>query len=251
MFVWRLAPVAKAELGPQAMARKAHAAHLQSVWIKIADGANTFENARGDGLRLFEDVRDALREQSIDVWGWHVPHGGTVEHAQSEADLCIRLAKDLRLDGMLMDAEGGDGYFSGGAAVADAYAKHLYQGLRDQGIGLAMCGNDIPHNFPGYPFETFVQYAEVNAPQVYYGSSPSVQNRLDRALAANRGVKAPFFPVGAAWVGDGGGCASASACAERAREFIRLAKLHDFQGHGFWHWMGAPAALWEVLIDVA
>ena len=37
---------------------------------------------------------------------------------------------------------------------------------------------------------------------------------------------------------------------ERAREFIRLVKENEFEGYGFWHWMGAPAAFWEVLFEL-
>jgi hypothetical protein len=249
MFVWRLSPVVKAELGAAAMANKAKAAGLTSVWIKVADGKSEFENVRGAKRAEFLSVRDALREQGIDVWGWHVPYGASVANARAEADLCVRLASDLKLDGLLMDAEGGDGFFSGGVDVAVAYAEQLSKMLRDMGVGLAMCGNDIPTNFPNYPFDSFVASANTNAPQVYYGSSPSVQHRLGRAITANRHVKAPFYPVGAAWIGEGGGCQSASACAERAREFLRLVKEGSFPGCGFWHWMGAPAAFWEVLID--
>lgn len=50
---------------------------------------------------------------------------------------------------------------------------------------------------------------------------------------------------------DEGGCSSASACAEKAREFIRLCNERNYQGYSFWHWGGAPLALWQVLNTVA
>lgn len=250
MFIWRLAPVLKTELGVAGLVAKAQAAGLKGVWIKVADAAKPYENvADPTAKKAFEKVRDALRAVGISVWGWQVPYGKTVAQATAEANCAIQLAAALDLDGVLMDAEGGAGYFTGGPAVAEAYAARLAEQLGSQNRGIAMCGNDIPSNFPNYPFETFVRHAQVNAPQVYYGGSPSVANRLDRAITANTGFDVPFVPVGAAWVGDGGGCASASACAERAREFIRLVKVHGFVGYSFWHWQGAPSAFWEVLID--
>lgn len=250
MFIWRLAPVLKTELGVDGLVAKAKAAGLSGVWIKVADAAKPFENVATASARMkFETVRDALKAAGMSVWGWQVPYGKTVAQATAEADCAIGLAKSLDLDGILMDAEGGAGYFSGGVAVADAYAARMADQLGAQNRGLAMCGNDIPSNFPNYPFETFVRHAQVNAPQVYYGASPSVANRLDRAITANAGFDVPFVPVGAAWVGEGGGCASASACAERAREFIRLVNLHGCRGYSFWHWHAAPSAFWEVLID--
>lgn len=252
MFIWRLAPVVKAEMDVGTLVRKAKLAALAGVWIKIAEGDKRFDNVTPRQLPLFREVRDALRAEGIAVWGWHVPHGGTQAHAREEAAVAGQLAIDLGLDGLLMDAEGGSGYFNGGAAEADAYGGTLRKVLKDAGLGIAMCGNDIPKNFPGYPFSSFVKHADANAPQVYYGGSPSVANRLQRAMDANAQVKAPFVPVGAAWIGTGdGGCESASACAERAREFLRLVDLHGFPGCGFWHWMGAPAAFWQVLFETA
>ncbi|MBI2771124.1 MAG: hypothetical protein HYX47_15985 [Burkholderiales bacterium] len=250
MFVWRLAPVIKAEMDVATFVRKAKAAHLSGVWIKIADGDGPYENARPANLPLFKQVRDGLRAEGIAVWGWQVPYGGSVEHAKQEAIACADLADQLELDGVLMDAEGGKGYFTGGVAAAEAYASTLQDRMAATHRGLAMCGNDIPGNFENYPFAAFVKHASFNAPQVYYGGSPSVVNRLSRAVEANKPVKLPFIPVGAGWVGPDGGCASASACAEKAREFLRLVKEHQFTGHSFWHWMGVPAALWEVLFEI-
>ncbi|TDP62590.1 hypothetical protein [Roseateles toxinivorans] len=197
MFVWRLAPILKTELGIAGMVAKAKAAGLSGVWIKIADGAKAYENVRDEtAIRTFMKVRDALKNEGISVWGWQVPYGGTVANATTEAECAAKLADALKLDGVLMDAEGGTGYFTGGSAVAEAYAARLADHLSQQKRGLAICGNDIPANFPKYPFSTFVGHAQMNAPQVYYGGSPSVANRLDRAIAANASFDSPLLPVG-------------------------------------------------------
>jgi hypothetical protein len=252
MFIWRLAPVVKAELDVATMVRKAEAAGLHGVWIKIAEGDAPFDNVRPKVLPVFKEVRDAMHKAGIAVWGWHVPHGGTVAHAREEAVVAAQIAVDVKVDGVLMDAEGGSGYFNGGSAEADAYGSTLRKLLNDAQLGIAMCGNDIPKNFPGYPFEAFARHADANAPQVYYGGSPSVDNRLQRAIKANAHVKIPFLPVGAAWVGAGdGGCETASACAERGREFLRRVDENEFAGCGFWHWMGAPAVFWQMMFETA
>lgn len=250
MFIWRLAPVVKAEVDIPGMVKKAKAAQLSGVWIKVADGASAYENVQPKNIAQFQAARAAFREAGIAVWGWQVPHGGTLSHAKEEGDLLVQLANDLDLDGVLMDAEAGEVFFTGTDAIASAYSDTIHSGLASTSRGIAMCGNDIPTNFKNYPFESFVKNAQFNAPQVYYGSSPSVTHRLNRAIDANRHFGVPLFPVGAGWVGDGGGCVSASACAERAREFIRLAHEHEYAGYAFWHWMGAPATLWEVLMDL-
>lgn len=250
MFIWRLAPILKTELGVAGLVAKAKAARLSGVWIKIADGKGPHENVQSAvALQTFKQLREALGAAGLSVWGWQVPYGQTTQNAQAEAAIAAELVLNLGLDGLLMDAEGGAGYFTGGPTVARTYAQALSTSLNGR-AGLAMCGNDIPSNFPDYPFATFVDVAQFNAPQVYYGGSPSVANRLGRAVNDNRRFDKPLVPVGAAWIGQGdGGCASASACAERAREFLRLVAEQGFPGCSFWHWGGAPLAFWEVLID--
>jgi len=247
MFVWRLPPVLTAELGVDRLVEKAVAARLSSVWIKIAVGASAYADNLGTD---FAKVTAALANQGISVWGWHEPHCATAAAAAKEAQFVADLAISLKVGGVLMDAEAPQGghFFQGGAGEAEAYGNALRQRLDASGLGLAICSHDIPQNFPSFPFDTLAAHAHINAPQVYYGSSPSVANRLERALKANSGVSLPLVPVGAGWVGDGGGCASASACAERAAAFIALVKEKRLRGYSFWHWAGAPLELWAALI---
>ncbi|MBM3235922.1 peptidoglycan-binding protein [Candidatus Poribacteria bacterium] len=248
MFIWKLKPVLTAEMGINNFVSKAKMAKLSSVWIKIAVGTSPYHQNLSED---FNSVRDKLMAEGITVWGWHEPRCKTVAIAENEAQIVADLAKDLKVKGILMDAEKpeGNSFFQGGVEEASAYAKTLRELLGASGLSLAICSHDIPHNFPGFPFEEFARYAHVNAPQVYYGGSPSVRNRLERAINANSMLTIPFVPVGAGWLGDGGGCASASACAERALVFMHLIREYGFPGYGFWHWGGAPSNLWEVLFS--
>jgi hypothetical protein len=249
MFIWRLPPILTVERGADEMADKARAARLSGVWIKMAVGGQPYSmNLTPD----FARVRDALAARGIVVWGWHEPRCADVEAATAEARVVSELAVEWGVKGVLMDAETPQGglYFQGGHDEALAYGQHLRERLEAAGLALAICSHDIPQNFPAFPFDDLAQHAHVNAPQVYYGGSPSVSNRLERAIRANSHLTIPFVPVGAGWVGPGGGCESASACAERALAFIRLVKLHGFPAYSFWHWAGAPLELWELLIEV-
>jgi len=248
MFIWRLPPIMTVERGTLNLADKASAARLSGVWIKIAVGRAPYAmNLTQD----FELVRDALAARGIAVWGWHEPRCADVAAAAEEARVVSDLAVEWGVKGVLMDAEMAQGalYFQGGKAEASAYAQLLRERLEAAGLALGICSHDIPENFPAFPFDELAQHAHVNAPQVYYGGSPSVSNRLERAIRANAHLTIPFVPVGAGWVGAGGGCASASACAERALAFIRLVKEHRFPGYAFWHWAGAPLELWRVLFE--
>ena len=246
MFVWQLKPILAVDGGPEGMAEKAAKAKCSAVWIKVAVGQQEYDK----NIPLLPKVLAAMEKAGIKVWGWHEPRCATLAAAEAEADIVVRIADRHKLAGILMDAEiasGGD-FFQGGAQEAELYAERLQTSLHAQGLPLALCSHDIPQNFPTFPFTSFAKFADANVPQVYYGGSPSVSNRLDRALKANADIPLPFVPVGAGWVGSGGGCASDSACAERATIFMQLVKEHGFIGYSFWHWAGAPLKLWNALM---
>jgi len=248
MFIWRLGPVLKVEMGIYNFIRKVKRAKLSSIWIKIAVGTSPYSRNIDDNLLI---IRDKLNDAGISVWGYHEPRCKAEEIAVNEAEIVATLANELKLKGIIMDAEKPEGnyFFQGGEKEANAYAKRLRQLCDELGLGLAICSHDIPQNFPDFPFESFAEHAHVNASQVYYGSSNSVRNRLERAINANSMLTIPFIPVGSGWVGGGGGCSSASACAERAIVFMQLVRENGFPGYSFWHWAGAPLALWEVLFE--
>jgi hypothetical protein len=247
MYIWKLNPVLIGEMGIDNFCRKAKKAKLSSVWIKVAQGRKRYPNITDDMESRFRELIEKLNQKGIAVWGWHVPKGQTKSIASEEAQLVASIADELNLEGILMDAESEEAFFQGDDETAAIYAKQLKELLMGQGKGLAISSHDIPQNFPDFPFEAFAQQASVNAPQVYYGGSPSVEHRLNRAVRANQHLEIPFVPVGAAWIGDGGGCSSASACAERAKTFMELVREHNFPGYSFWHWAGAPLKFWEAL----
>lgn len=249
MYLWKLRPVLDAEGGIDGMVARAGRAKLSSVWIKIAEGVGEYQNVTGTNRQAMVDTVKALADAGVSVWGWHVPKCESMTSAREEAGLCARLAVDFNLDGVLMDAEAGSAFFRGTSATAEEYASKLRLGLNGEGKAVGISSHDIPDNFPNFPFDSFARHAQVNAPQVYYGGSPSVSNRLGRAIDANNHLAIPFIPVGAGWIGSDGGCSSASACAEKAVTFMNLVRQNNFQGYSFWHWFGAPTALWLTLFE--
>jgi hypothetical protein len=249
MYIWRLSSVISAEMDVDTFVKKANKAKLSSVWIKVADGPNRYTNVNGPMAQTFRAASRKLKNKGIAVWGWHVPHAATQDDAKSEAELVGKIADEFSLDGILMDAESESTFFRGDKATGELYATQLRQLLEQQNKGLAISSHDIPRNFPGFPFDAFARHATVNAPQVYYGGSPSVENRLSRAITANSHLQIPFVPVGAGWIGDAGGCSSAAASAEKAIVFMRLVRDCGFPGYSFWHWEGCPAKLWQVLFS--
>ncbi|MCE1235829.1 MAG: hypothetical protein LWW93_05675 [Hyphomicrobiales bacterium] len=249
MYVWKLQPVLNAEGGVARMISKARRARLSALWVKIADGASAYSNTVGATGAEFAKLIEKAHEVGLEVWGWHVPHCATAQAAAAESDRVAGIARAFGLDGLIMDAEGGGAFFHGDKEAADAYGRAMRAVAVELGKPLAISSNDIPQNIDGWlpRFNKIAFYADINFPQVYYGGSPSVEGRLSRAETGNAHVTIPFAPVGAGWIGPDGGCESASACAERAATFIALVKARGYAEYSFWHWGGAPLALWEVL----
>ena len=253
MYIWKLREVVAAEGSPAEIIAKAKRASLSSLWVKVADGTSRYANV---GDQVAPDLQELIRlahDNGIEIWGWQVPHCSTTAIAKKEAKLLGDLVEEFELDGMIMDAEGTSAYFQGDVAEAKAYGAAMRQIADNLEKPLGISSNDIPQNIDGWlpKFNEIAKKAHFNFPQTYYGASPSVTNRVDRAVTGNAHLTIPFVPVGAGFIGTAeGGCASASACAERAREFIRLCNARNYQGYSFWHWGGAPMTLWEVLNTV-
>jgi hypothetical protein len=252
IYIWKLAQVINAEGSVQRVVDKARRAKLAALWVKIAEGSSAYQNVTGSMAVRFQDLVTRCHNSGVEVWGWHVPRCATAGAVGPEASRVGNIASSFGLDGLIMDAEHGANFFLGGVSEADAYGRAMRATAGQIGKPLAISSHDIPQNMEGWlpKFNKIAAHADLNYPQAYYGGSPSVVHRLDRAEDANAHLTIPFCPVGAGWIGEGGGCSSASACAERAREFIRLVKERGHPEYSFWHWAGAPNALWEVLNTV-
>jgi hypothetical protein len=250
MYIWRLANVINAEGSGQKIVDKAKRARLTALWIKVADGQSKFENVTGDLEDEFKDLVNRAHAKGIEIWGWQVPHAPDQAAAQKEAALLGDLVQQFGLDGLIMDAEGGAEFFQGGVPEATAYGVAARQAADTVGKPLGISSNDIPQNIEGWlpKFNEIARQAKLNFPQTYYGASLSVRSRVDKAVTANAHLSIPFIPVGAGFLGTGdGGCASGSDCAARAATFMDLCKSRGYQGYSYWHWAGAPMALWETL----
>lgn len=249
LYIWKLEPLINAEGSARLMIQKAKRAKVGALWVKIANGEGHDPNVTGSCAAKTADLVSRAQDEGIKIWGWHVPRCATEGAVPNEIATVRQITHQYSLDGLIMDAEGGPAFFLGSVSEAQAYGREMRLLADEINIPLGLSSNDIPQNLTGWlpKFDAISSFATINFPQVYYGSSQSVLSRLERAIAANAHLNIPFSPVGAGWVGDAGGCASASACAERAREFIRLVKEKGFPEYSFWRWGGMPAALWEVL----
>lgn len=250
MFLWKLAPVLAAEHGVDNVIDKARRARLSAIWVKVAEGGLPYANVTGPLAGEMTALVTRAHARGLQVCGWHVPHCPDIPAARAEAAVFGDLADRFALDGLIVDAEGTAGFFRGGIAEARAYATAVRDAAESLGKPLGVSGSSNPRDLAGWlpKFDEIATRADWNFAQTYYGASPSVAACIDAAAAAYAHIAAPFVPVGAGFIGPSeGGCASAELCGERAATFIQLCKERGYQGYAFWHWGGAPPALWDVL----
>lgn len=162
---------------PQAIARRAAAAGLSHVLIKIADGSNYPYNIdKTSGKDLVPAVRDALREVGIQVWGWHYVRG---TNPSGEANLAIARLSALKLDGYVIDAEH-EYKESGKSRAALLFMNTLRRSYPK--LPMALSSYRYPQGHRRLPFTEFLQSCDYAMPQVYFEQAHNPDEQLRRSV---------------------------------------------------------------------
>lgn len=237
MYLWRIANVENGNAN--AIARVAHEAGLSHVLVKVADGRSSYNIDWDNQIDLVPPVIEALRARGISPWGWHYIYG---RDPVAEARKSIERVNQFNLDGFIVNAEK-EFKVSGMDVAARAYMRELRRGLPNTPIGLST------YRYPSYhrplPFETFLEYSDINMPQVYWVQSTNPGAQLLRSLREyqNLSVWREYFPTGAAYAEHGW-----SATPGQVREFLEAVKREGLPGCNFWAWYWARrnnGALWN------
>jgi hypothetical protein len=244
IYIWQLRKV----LAPQSIddaVAKAVRAKISSVWVKIGDGNQASANIKGTTADLFRSFIQKCDAADISVLGYHVPWCATAQTTQDDIAFLSQTARSFNIAGIVVDNEDGASCFKGTEQTAALYARSLKQAMSNAGKLMVMSSNDIISAHPKSYARAIGAEVDINAPQVYYGQSPSISSRLNSAIRENASLNKPFFPVGAAFIrrpkDNDGGFLDPVACANGAGEFIRLmSSLHatapgSYPGYGFWN----------------
>jgi hypothetical protein len=255
MYIWDL-KVSLAGGSVADMVAKAQRARISSLWPKIGDGQAAYLNI-GPMAQQLRDLVAQCSAVNIAVLGYHVPHCESDQAARAEVDFLDRTVHDFNLAGVVVDNEDGPSYFKGNAQTARTYGTGLHAAMSAKGKLVVMSSNDIISAHTDAFATTIGASIDLNAPQVYYGQSRSVDSRLNWAIDENKSIPAPFFPTGAAFLRkpteNDGGFLNPLKCAAWATRFIKLVSdLHrsdpaKYPGYSFWNWQEAPSQVWDVL----
>lgn len=186
-YVWQLPKCDGAD--PQAIAKRALAAGLSHVLIKIADGAAKKYNYNYDTkVDLIPPVVAALREVGISIWGWHYVRG---EEPEAEAKLAVHRTRELGLDGYVIDAEG-EYKKPGRKEAAKVFMRDVRAGLSD--IPIALSSYRFPRGHRAFPFSEFLDGCDYAMPQVYFEQAHNPEQQLEICVDQYMGLR-PARPV--------------------------------------------------------
>lgn len=242
-YLWK---VDRVEGGnPNAIAEVARQAGLTHVLIKVADGRYNYNVDKERNIDLVPPLVAALRARGIQPWGWHYIYG---HYPLTEARRAIERVNQLGLDGFIVNAEK-EFKFSGMDVAAREYMLEIRRGIRNIPIGLST------YRYPSYhrpfPFETFLEYSDINMPQVYWVKNNNPGAQLLKSLREYQNLDPwrPYFPTGAAY-GENGW----RATPEQVHSFLVAVRDNDLPGANFWEWYYSRQnnnALWKPVQNFA
>lgn len=225
---------------PAKIADAAKQAGLSHVLIKVADGVYNYNIT--NGVDLVPGLVAALRSRGISPWGWQYIYG---VNASNEAKRAITRVKQLGLDGFVVNAEK-EFKAPNMAAVAKAYMQELRAGLSGMTIGLSTYR--YPKLHAPFPFTTFLEFCDINLPQIYWVGSSNPAQQLKRSIDEYKELTPvlPVIPTGAAY-----GQGSWSPTASQVIEFLQAAKTSGLKAANFWEWQTSyvKTELWSAIAN--
>ncbi len=219
--------ISKSEAGNlDAIATRARAAGVTTVFVKSSDGSTNF------WPQFTPDLVAQLHQRGLHVCAWQYVYG---THPAGEAQLGARAA--AMADCLVIDAEA---EYEGKYASAQTYMQTLR----------SLVGPNYPVGLASFPYVDFhkaLPYsvflgpsgAQFNAPQIYWheiGVSPDAA--MAHTYHENRIYARPLVPLGETY----GGTPSADIY-----RFRQLAAAYGASGLSFWDWQETTANGWTAI----
>jgi hypothetical protein len=182
-----------------------------------------------------------MKQVDIQAWGWQYIYG---ESPLSEARIAIQRIDELDLDGFVVNAEA-EFKVSGKGKAATQYMTALRAAYPNLPIALSS------YRFPSYhlqfPFEEFLEYCDINMPQVYWLGAHNPDSQLAKCVSEFQGIS-PFRPI----VPTGSAYASGAwqPTGTDITTVLSTAREIGFTGANFWSWDYCSRYLphlWEVI----
>jgi len=243
-YIWKLRFCEQGN--PDRIAALAREANLTHLMIKIADGAFPYNVDLENGYDYARPVIKRLQSQNIAVWGWHYIYGN---YPEQEADIAIKRAIELGVDGFVVNAEQ-EFKQPNKAAAASRFMNKLRDNLGSMPIALST------YRFPSYhasfPFSNFLERCDYSMPQVYWMKSDNNAGaQLQRCVNEYSQIKPfrPIIPTGPTFKEHGW-----IPRESEVLEFMQVAQKLKLPAVNFWYWEGCRRDMpnfWNLVRDYA
>ncbi len=228
MWVWYVSQSDGGDL--DAIAERAAAAGVKTVFVKSADGATIWK-------QFSPELVAELHQRGLRVCSWQFVYG---EDPEGEAAAAAQSVRD-GADCFVIDAET---QYEGRYASAQRYVAALRAKIgADYPVGLTSFPYVDYH--PRLPYSVFLGPggAQVNLPQTYWDDiGVSVDAVSAKTLANNRIYGAPIAPLGQTY---------GSPSAADLRRFRAVWAGYGAKGLSWWSWQATSDAQWAVLSEPA
>lgn len=218
-------------------------ANLTHVLIKIADGVNRFNYDADRAEDIAAPLVKLLQRNQIKVWGWHYLRG---VDAFEEARVSYTRIQQLELDGFTANAE-----WEFKAAGKDIVARTFMQEMRNvlPDLPMALSSYRFPTYHPQFPYQEFLDYCDINMPQVYWQGAHNPAGQLARSVSEYQNIEPvrPIIPTGSVYAYDGW-----QPTPEEVQAYLEAVTEMKFPATNFWSWDNCRYILprcWDVVRD--
>ena len=229
MWIWNLDRSSGGS--PAAIAAKAKARGIESVFVKAGDAGNVWS-------QFSSTLVKTLKAQGLYVCGWQYVYGRKPSAEARAAIAAIKRGADC----FIIDAET---EYKTKYKNASIYVKAIRKAVGAK-YPLALSTFPYVDYHPTFPYSVFLGpgAAQYNLPQVYWhtiGDSPKAS--LEHTAFWNRPYGRQVMPVGQLYPYPGRRFPSRQAILK----FRRLAVSHGMQGVSWWSWEHAAKSGWKAV----
>jgi peptidoglycan hydrolase-like protein with peptidoglycan-binding domain len=223
MWIWYLDKSDGGNL--DAIAARANAAGVKTVFIKSGDGATYWS-------QFSPLIVGGLKQRGLHVCAWQFVYGKVPE---DEADIGARAAQ-TGADCLVIDAESD---YEGRYAAAKTYMTRLRSQVLAS-VPIALTSFPYVDYHPSLPYSVFCQNgADFNLPQVYWKDiGTSVDTAMQHTYVHNKIYGKPIFPLGQSYN---------DPSPDELTRFRQLAALYGSSGLSWWSWQASTDRGWKAV----
>lgn len=223
MWIWYLNKSEGGDL--DAIAARANAAGVKTVFIKSGDGATFW-------TQFSPLIVGGLKQRGLNVCAWQFVYGKV---PSDEADIGAQAVQN-GAQCLVIDAESD---YEGRYAAAKTYMTRLRSEIPPN-LPVGLTSFPYVDYHPGLPYSVFFQNgADFNLPQVYWKDiGTSVDNAMVHTYVHNKIYGKPIFPLGQSY--------NDPPPADMTR-FRQLAALYGSSGLSWWSWQASTDRGWSAI----